>query len=81
MSWEACVERLARRAIKSRAVSGSGLELGREQGGEHQVAPLELFFDLIFVFAITQVTSLLAHDPTWRGLLLKGENSTQGGGR
>ena len=32
---------------------------------EHQVTPLELFFDLVFVFAITQVTILLADDPTW----------------
>ena len=39
----------------------------REQ--EHQVTPLELFFDLVFVFAITQVTSLLAHHPTWGGVL------------
>ena len=36
---------------------------------EHQVTPLELFFDLVFVFAITQVTSLLAYDPTWHGVL------------
>jgi low temperature requirement protein LtrA len=36
---------------------------------EHQVTPLELFFDLVFVFAITQVTSLLAHDPDWGGVL------------
>ena len=36
---------------------------------EHQVTPLELFFDLVFVFAITQVTKLLAHDPTWHGVL------------
>jgi low temperature requirement protein LtrA len=36
---------------------------------EHQVTPLELFFDLVFVFAITQVTSLLANDPTWGGVL------------
>jgi low temperature requirement protein LtrA len=36
---------------------------------EHQVTPLELFFDLVFVFAITQVTSLLADDPTWGGVL------------
>ncbi|HEX6680988.1 MAG TPA: low temperature requirement protein A [Gaiellaceae bacterium] len=41
----------------------------RERGGEHQVTPLELFFDLVFVFAITQVTSLLAHNPTWGGVL------------
>ena len=40
-----------------------------ERDDEHQVTPLELFFDLVFVFAITQVTSLLAHDPTWRGAL------------
>ncbi len=36
---------------------------------EHQVTPLELFFDLVFVFAITQVTSLLSHDATWSGVL------------
>jgi low temperature requirement protein LtrA len=36
---------------------------------EQRVTPLELFFDLVFVFAITQVTSLLSHDHTWGGLL------------
>jgi low temperature requirement protein LtrA len=36
---------------------------------EHQVTPLELFFDLVFVFAITQVTGLLADDPDWGGVL------------
>jgi low temperature requirement protein LtrA len=35
---------------------------------EHPVAPLELFFDLVFVFAFTQVTTLLAGNPTWSGL-------------
>src|SRR3954447_13984326 len=35
---------------------------------EKRVAPLELFFDLVFVFAITQVTALMAHDPSWEGL-------------
>ena len=35
---------------------------------EQRVTPLELFFDLVFVFAITQVTGLLAADPTWQGL-------------
>ena len=34
-----------------------------------RVTPLELFFDLVFVFAITQVTALLSADPTWAGLL------------
>ena len=36
---------------------------------EHRVTPLELFFDLVFVFAITQVTVLLAGTPTWGGVL------------
>ena len=35
---------------------------------EHGVTPRELFFDLVFVFAFTQVTTLLAHDPTWAGI-------------
>jgi low temperature requirement protein LtrA len=39
-----------------------------EDDDEHQVTPLELFFDLTFVFAITQVTILLADDPTWGGV-------------
>jgi low temperature requirement protein LtrA len=34
-----------------------------------RVTPLELFFDLVFVFAITQVTSFLSRNPTWGGLL------------
>jgi voltage-gated potassium channel Kch len=29
---------------------------------------VELFFDLVFVFAVTQVTRLLAHDLTWVGV-------------
>lgn len=33
------------------------------------VVPLELFFDLVFVFAFTQVTTLLRSDPTWGGVL------------
>jgi low temperature requirement protein LtrA len=35
---------------------------------EQRVTPLELFFDLVFVFAITQVTLLMSDDPTWQGL-------------
>jgi len=33
-----------------------------------RVMPLELFFDLVFVLAITQCTALMAGDPTWSGL-------------
>ena len=36
---------------------------------QERVTPLELFFDLVFVFAITQVTALLSADPTWGGML------------
>jgi len=36
---------------------------------EQRVTPLELFFDLVFVFAITQVTGFIAADPTWTRLL------------
>jgi low temperature requirement protein LtrA len=35
---------------------------------EKRVAPLELFFDLVFVFALTQVTLLMSNNPTWEGL-------------
>src|SRR5919201_3098215 len=34
-----------------------------------RVTPLELFFDLVVVFAITQVTTFLSNNPTWGGLL------------
>jgi low temperature requirement protein LtrA len=33
-----------------------------------RVTPLELFFDLVFVFTITQLTALVYHDPSWRSL-------------
>jgi low temperature requirement protein LtrA len=35
---------------------------------EESVKPLELFFDLVFVLALTQCTALMADDPTWEGL-------------
>jgi low temperature requirement protein LtrA len=34
-----------------------------------QVTPLELFFDLVFVLALTQCTTLIARTPTWEGVL------------
>ncbi|MBA3418520.1 MAG: low temperature requirement protein A [Geodermatophilaceae bacterium] len=41
-----------------------------QQVGEHaNVTPLELFFDLVFVFALTQITALMADDPSARGLV------------
>jgi low temperature requirement protein LtrA len=41
----------------------------REAERGRRVTPLELFFDLVVVFAITQVTTFLSRDPTWGGLL------------
>src|SRR4051812_48782281 len=36
--------------------------------GEQRVTFLELFFDLVFVFAITQVTALMAKAGSWTGI-------------
>jgi low temperature requirement protein LtrA len=36
---------------------------------DERVTPLELFFDLVFVLALTQCTTLIAHDATWEGML------------
>ena len=35
---------------------------------EHRVSTIELFFDLVFVFAFTQVTTLWLEQTTWGGL-------------
>jgi len=40
---------------------------GEEEVG-HPVTPLELFFDLVFVFALTQVTGFMSDEPTWAGV-------------
>jgi len=36
---------------------------------DERVTPLELFFDLVFVLALTQCTTLIAHTPTAEGVL------------
>jgi hypothetical protein len=45
-----------------------------ESRGNHSVSTLELFFDLVFVFALTRVTDLMAEDTTGttflRGVLI-----------
>jgi low temperature requirement protein LtrA len=40
-----------------------------EVEAEQRVTALELFFDLVFVFGITQVTGYISADPTWTRLL------------
>jgi low temperature requirement protein LtrA len=42
--------------------------LGAMRREGERVTPLELFFDLVFVLAITQCTALMSHHPTWSGL-------------
>ena len=46
-----------------------GPRLGATLRGDERVTPLELFFDLVFVLALTQCTALMAADPTWEGLV------------
>jgi low temperature requirement protein LtrA len=45
------------------------LPIPMRREGEERVTTLELFFDLVFVFAITQVSELIAHHPTAGGVL------------
>jgi low temperature requirement protein LtrA len=44
----------------------SRLSATRREG--ERVTPLELFFDLVFVLAITQCTALMSHHPSWSGM-------------
>ncbi len=43
------------------------LRLREQGGGEQRTTNLELFFDLVYVFAVTQLSHLLLHDLTWTG--------------
>ena len=43
--------------------------LRASDAGEQRVTPLELFFDLVYVFAITQLSHLLLDHPTVWGAL------------
>ena len=48
--------------------AGSEAERAVDGELEQKVTPLELFFDLVFVFAFTQVTALMSENPTWEGV-------------
>src|ERR1700742_4110967 len=57
-----------------RPVSDPALEIAAERrttpveiAEERRTTPVELLWDLVFVFAITQVTTLLWRDQTWAG--------------
>src|SRR6188508_398348 len=45
----------------------SRAELVRDADSEPRTTTLELFYDLVFVFAITQVSHLLLDNLTWQG--------------
>src|SRR2546421_1675920 len=47
--------------------TGEGTFMRVPEESEKRVTWAELFFDLVFVFAITQVSALLHHDPSWAG--------------
>jgi low temperature requirement protein LtrA len=47
----------------------SGRPLIRQEEQHATVTPLELFFDLVFVFALTQVTAFMADELSWHGIL------------
>ena len=49
-------------------VAGRASRLTAVLREKETVTPLELFFDLVFVLALTQCTALMADDPTWEGL-------------
>jgi low temperature requirement protein LtrA len=48
---------------------GRGARLSAALREGERVTPLELFFDLVFVLAITQCTALMSHNQTWEGLV------------
>jgi low temperature requirement protein LtrA len=50
-------------------VSNHGGPLRTRDSGEQRVTPLELFFDLVYVFAVTQLSHLLLEHLSLRGVL------------
>jgi len=54
--------------MSTETASGRTRRLTAVMREEETVTPLELFFDLVFVLALTQCTALMANEPTWAGL-------------
>jgi len=46
---------------------GKTASLLRDHSGAERVTNIELFFDLVYVFAITQLSHHLLGNPTWEG--------------
>jgi low temperature requirement protein LtrA len=56
-------------AVSSAPELSHGPRLSAVMRDGEQVTPLELFFDLVFVLALTQCTTLIVRTPTWEGML------------
>jgi len=56
-------------AVSSAPELSHGSRLSAVMRDGEQVTPLELFFDLVFVLALTQCTTLIVRTPTWEGML------------
>jgi low temperature requirement protein LtrA len=54
--------------MSTEVASGRRRRLTAVMREEETVTPLELFFDLVFVLALTQCTALMASEPTWTGI-------------
>ncbi len=52
----------------SKTTEESLAAVGVPNSEDRSVKPFELFFDLVFVYGFTQVTQLLAADPSWAGM-------------
>ena len=53
--------------VEHRQAQRRGRLLGgvRPTGEDHRATPFELFFDLVYVFAMTQVTGYMAHQHSY----------------
>src|ERR1041384_1692192 len=54
--------------MSTEVAAGRARRLTAVMREEETVTPLELFFDLVFVLALTQCTAPMAADPAWEGL-------------
>jgi low temperature requirement protein LtrA len=61
--------RVRRDGRRADEVAFRGIAAPPPDTSDKRVEPLELFFDLVFVFALTQVTARLADDLSWAGLV------------
>src|SRR5690349_496700 len=62
-------ERISRAGTAGRVASpGVASAVDTTTGTEERVTTLELFFDLVFVFTVTQLTAVLSHDPSMKAL-------------